>query len=866
MAVFKCKMCGGTLNIQENDTVAVCDYCGTKQTVPRLSDDRRTNLYDRANHFRRNNEFDKAMGIYEQILNDDQTDAEAYWSLVLCRYGIEYVEDPATHKRVPTVNRTQYTSIFADEDYKSALQYADAAQRAVYEAEAKAIDEIQKGILAISQREKPFDVFICYKETDQNGRRTQDSVLANDLYHQLTQEGFKVFFSRITLEDKLGTAYEPYIFAALHSAKVMVVLGTKPEYFNAVWVKNEWSRYLALIRSGEKKILIPAYRDMDPYDLPEEFSHLQAQDMGKLGFMQDLIRGIRKMLNAGAPTQAAAPVAAPVGTVSAGVDPLLKRAALFLEDGAWDSALEYYEKVLDLNPECAQAYMGRLLVSRQVHREAEISSEFERIEDEPDFQKALRFADGKYREQLEGYANAILERYYQQGLAFKQQGDDEGYEQAIECFELISDYKDSAQQIEACQKLNLEYHRESLYHELQRKKQELFSAEMSESGYHPTLTQELKDLAKEFDKLNDYRDAPQQAAACRERVNEVVYQRLLDRKQKLDRAERTSSDSWSDLANAFRTLGEYRDVPALVKYCEGKETARKTAETKRNRKIGISVLSTVAGVAAVALLVTQVIVPAYNYSRALKMIENENYEEGYAILTELGDYRDASDRIAESEYQRALNLLQGGQTIEDYDKAYQIFEGLGDYKDSAARMNETTYQKANQLVDRGEYEEALKLYQKTNNFGDSEKKIEQCYETIYQNAIAAFDNGDYETAYDLLKLIKSYKSDPEMERKCTEKIWEQTLTGTWGTSNEYYRIAFDFTQRKVHMEFKSDRMVDSYSGTFEIVDRYTIIVPEGIFDTFEEDNPIEVSWVDSEHLSYYRGEGYNVAQMIKISE
>mgnify|MGYP000004764029 FL=1 len=96
----------------------------------------------------------------------------------------------------------------------------------------------KKGILEISQNEEPFDVFICYKETDEHGRRTHDSVLANDLYHQLTQEGFKVFFARITLEDKLGTAYEPYIFAALNSAKVMVVIGTKPEYFNAVWGKE----------------------------------------------------------------------------------------------------------------------------------------------------------------------------------------------------------------------------------------------------------------------------------------------------------------------------------------------------------------------------------------------------------------------------------------------------------------------------------------------------------------------------------------------------------------------------------------------------------------------------------------------------
>ena len=250
MAAFKCKMCGGDLIIEQGSTVAECEYCGSKQTLPKLDDDRRANLYDRANHFRRNNEFDKAAGIYEQILNEDTTDAEAYWSLVLCQYGIEYVEDPATHKRVPTVNRAQFTSVFDDDNYKSALQYADGYQRELYEKEAKTINDIQKGILAISQKEEPFDVFICYKETDANGRRTMDSVLANDLYHQLTQEGFKVFFSRITLEDKLGTAYEPYIFAALNSAKVMVVLGTKPEHFNAVWVKNEWSRYLALVKQS----------------------------------------------------------------------------------------------------------------------------------------------------------------------------------------------------------------------------------------------------------------------------------------------------------------------------------------------------------------------------------------------------------------------------------------------------------------------------------------------------------------------------------------------------------------------------------------------------------------------------------------
>ena len=460
MSIFKCKMCGGVLEINNNESVATCEYCGTQQTLPKLDDDRRANMYDRANHFRRNNEFDKAMGIYEQILNEDNTDAEAYWSLVLCRYGIEYVEDPSSHKRIPTVNRAQFTSIFDDDNYKSALQYADGYQRNIYEEEAKAINEIQKGILAISQKEEPFDVFICYKETDNSGRRTPDSVLANDLYHQLTQEGFKVFFARITLEDKLGSAYEPYIFAALNSAKVMVVLGTKPEYFNAVWVRNEWSRYLALIKQGQKKMLIPAYKDMDPYDLPEEFSHLQAQDMSKLGFMQDLIRGIKKIAQADVPKTTVVKETVITGG-NANTAPLLKRAFMFLEDGDWNSANEYCEKVLDIDPENATAYLGKLLSELRVRKQESLKDQAEPFDHNNNYQKAIRFADEKLKSTLTGCIeyihtrneNARLDGIYTSAKnAMSAANTESAYKVAAALFESISGWRDADEQIYACQK------------------------------------------------------------------------------------------------------------------------------------------------------------------------------------------------------------------------------------------------------------------------------------------------------------------------------------------------------------------------------------------------------------------------------
>lgn len=324
--IIKCKMCGGDIDFIPGATYGTCEYCGSTSTIPQVEDENKLNRYNRANHFRRQCEFDKAVAAYEKILEQDDTDAEAHWGAVISRFGIEYVEDPATHQRIPTCHRVQVASILTDEDYLAAVENApDEESCRIYQEEAARIAEIQKGILAISANEKPYDVFICYKETDENGQRTRDSQWAQDVYYGLTEQGLKVFFSRITLEDKLGQQYEPYIFAALNSAKVMVVIGSRPEYFNAVWVKNEWSRYLSLMKHDHKRLLIPCYRDMDPYDLPEELSMLQSQDMSKIGFMQDLLRGVQKVMQQ--PTSAPQVVRVETATVETnapGVTSLLK--------------------------------------------------------------------------------------------------------------------------------------------------------------------------------------------------------------------------------------------------------------------------------------------------------------------------------------------------------------------------------------------------------------------------------------------------------------------------------------------------------------------------------------------------------------
>ena len=622
-------MCGGTIEFEQGASVGVCDSCGTKQTLPKLDDDRRANLYDRANHFRRNNDFDKAMGIYETILNEDNTDAEAYWSIVLCRYGIEYVEDPTTHKQIPTVNRAQFTSIYMDEDYKSALQYADGYQRQIYEEEAKEIDDIQKGILEISSKEEPFDVFICYKETDANGRRTRDSVLANDLYHQLVQEGFKVFFSHITLEDKLGTAYEPYIFAALNSAKVMVVLGTKPEYFNAVWVKNEWSRYLSLVKnSNGKKMLIPAYKDMDPYDLPEEFSHLQAQDMSKLGFMQDLIRGIKKIINAVTSNPVVKEtVIANNNTSNVNIAPILERAFLFLEDGKWQDANIYCEKVLDSDPKNAEAYLGKLMVELQVRTRKQLADCEQPFDNRSNYAKVIRFGDEKIENEMRGYIAHIKERnetarlngiYNGAVITMSSANTETGFKNAADAFKSISGYKDADVLAEQC-----------LDSAEVCRKDAIYAYGKSQMSVGKIANYEV--AIRNFEIISGWKDAEEQICVCKREIEQIKLKEEADRLE----AERKAEE---------RRIAEEKTI-------------------KKRKKIIAILIPNVCVCIAFLIILNAIIIKNNKYNAAISLMNEGKIIEAYDSLIALNGYKDSKEKAASIYDQNKMKFAKVGDTV-----------------------------------------------------------------------------------------------------------------------------------------------------------------------------------------------------------
>lgn len=440
MALYQCKACGGSLAIVEGSPVATCEYCGTKQTIPGDTSEKKINLFNRANKLRTEQEFDKAAAVYESIAAEFPVEAEAYWGLCLCKFGIEYVDDPATGRKIPTCHRTSFDSIFDDDDFEKAKENADSAAMSLYQEEAKEIDRIQQAILDIAKNEKPYDIFICYKETDgETGERTLDSVKAQDMYDKLVQKGYKVFFSRITLEGKLGKDYEPYIFAALNSAKVMLAVGGSFNNFNAVWVKNEWSRFLSLMKTDKDKVLIPCYFDINPHDMPSEFRRLQGQDMNKVGFIQDLVRGIEKIIPL--KNSAAVASAAVFGSASAAMGNLLTRA---FEDelpyGNWAEADKACDRVLELDPKSGKAYVGKLMAELQLRSEEELGSCTVDYGTYANYVKAEMYSEGEEKAKLHEYLAATIEHLslmdadasYEAALQALERGDYRSAEQLLD--------------------------------------------------------------------------------------------------------------------------------------------------------------------------------------------------------------------------------------------------------------------------------------------------------------------------------------------------------------------------------------------------------------------------------------------------
>lgn len=290
-----CNNCGGEYEYRGGRWV--CRACGAYKPEEHSSEEN-TLLYTAFQKLRLA-EFSDAEQEFEDIVMKYPENPNGYWGRLMSRYGIKYEED-FDGRMIPTCYATSIHSVVDDGDYRLALKYADGDTKNYYQEQATYIESVRLTWLEKAKREKPYDIFICYKDSDlaKGISRTQDSFVAQEIYTHLLEQGYRVFFSRESLRDKTGEKYEPYIFNALSTAKIMLVYGTSAAYINSTWLKNEWHRFSKRIAAGEKhpEALLVACDGFSPSELPSALALRQCFDANRKTFFGDLDHCIERIM------------------------------------------------------------------------------------------------------------------------------------------------------------------------------------------------------------------------------------------------------------------------------------------------------------------------------------------------------------------------------------------------------------------------------------------------------------------------------------------------------------------------------------------------------------------------------------------
>lgn len=409
----KCKNCGAPLNASRAlNGVLECEYCGSAFTLPKeeTASGAIEQLKIAANELDLCR-FDDAFASYRKAAELDENEPEAYFGMALSEFRVQYLKDNLKHRLQPVCHAVTDKKFSENKNYLRALSLATKEQAEEYGRRAAEIDYIASEFFRLKEQGTGYDCFICVKVTDDDtGMRTADYKYADDVYFSLRGKGYRPFFSERELKNVTGADYEARILYALCSSECMLVVCGKEEYLNTPWVKNEYSRFLALIRDEEKASdsITLAFFGKPIEKLHGKNGRIQGIDLGAMdatervtAFVEAHTPEAKKRREAEEKAKRAAEAelkkrleeqqraqreieeqlknlrknaAASSAPVSAGVNitSLLVRAKQELDFGDYGAAAKYYGQAIDADPENGEAWFGAFLCEQKVKSEEEL--------------------------------------------------------------------------------------------------------------------------------------------------------------------------------------------------------------------------------------------------------------------------------------------------------------------------------------------------------------------------------------------------------------------------------------------------------------------------------------------------------------
>ena len=255
---LECKYCGNsdrsTFIIREREYVCKC--CGRCYRESATGGETRIVM---GFEMLKNYDFSSAENIFSDIISEYPESIDARWGLLLARYGIVFVKGFYMGEIEPIYCFPNYAynkgSFTSEEEYKEIekLLKSDPERMALYRKQAEQIEAAFDAFKS-DVGKKEVDVFLCVKisKTTANNPHakgtTEDYEKACELYGKLRERGKRVFFSYVTLKNSIDSDME--IWRNLIRSKKMLLIGSRTEYLNSVWVKSEWERWLYLDNAG----------------------------------------------------------------------------------------------------------------------------------------------------------------------------------------------------------------------------------------------------------------------------------------------------------------------------------------------------------------------------------------------------------------------------------------------------------------------------------------------------------------------------------------------------------------------------------------------------------------------------------------
>ncbi len=460
------------------------------------------------------------------------------------------------------------------------------------------------------------EVFISYSSRDQQ--------IADELVSVIESNGASCWIAHRDIIP--GADWAESINTALDNCKIFVLVFSKHSSASVQVAKE-----ITIAVSGNKKI-IPYKIDETPLEGAMRYNlcdthWFDASNSSGTECMTELSKLVVSYLKSDIPV---APKTAGSGTAAVrsvpGTVPLLKRAFMFLEDGEWDSADAYCEKVLDMDPENAQAYLGKLLSELRIRIKDDLKDCDKPFDKNNNYQKAVRFADDKLKAELTGYVDHIKERieferkkkiYNQANLIMLNAYSEKNFNEAADLFSSIVGFMDAAALAEECRA---------------KAKDSILNQGKAKMGHH-TLAG-YSSAIKLFESISGWKDADESIVICKQRYEELKAQKEAERAEKQRKANIAAE------------------------------------KAKRVKKIRIISLACVSAIIVIAIIFAPFIVSAVKYRNAINLMKLGEFDESHSIFRELGDYRDSKSKLKEirsirrlEETKNQLKNVQVGDSI-----------------------------------------------------------------------------------------------------------------------------------------------------------------------------------------------------------